>query len=42
MMSVELRPVTAGNWRALIKLKVREGQSHFVASNLIIPAFKLL
>jgi diamine N-acetyltransferase len=34
-MSVELRPVTAGNWRALIKLKVRQDQSHFVASNLM-------
>jgi len=32
---VELRSVTAGNWRALIKLKVREDQSHFVASNLM-------
>ncbi len=35
MMSLELRPVTAGNWRALIKLKVREDQSDFVASNLM-------
>ncbi len=34
-MSLELRPVTAGNWRGLIKLKVREDQSHFVASNLM-------
>ncbi|MBK9601265.1 MAG: GNAT family N-acetyltransferase [Anaerolineales bacterium] len=33
-MSISLRPVTAENWRALIKLKVREDQSHFVASNL--------
>ena len=33
-MSLTLRPVTADNWRALIKLKVREDQSHFVASNL--------
>ena len=33
-MSVTLQPVTAENWRALIKLKVREDQSHFVASNL--------
>ncbi|HEX6268746.1 MAG TPA: GNAT family N-acetyltransferase [Anaerolineales bacterium] len=34
-MSTVLRPVTAENWRALINLKVREDQSHFVASNLI-------
>ena len=33
-MSITLQPVTAANWRALIKLKVREGQNHFVASNL--------
>ena len=33
-MSISLRSVTAENWRALIKLKVREHQSHFVASNL--------
>ena len=33
-MSVTLQPVTAANWRALIKLKVREDQNHFVASNL--------
>lgn len=33
-MSVALQPVTAKNWRDLIKLKVREDQSHFVASNL--------
>ena len=33
-MSISLRLVTAENWRALIKLKVREDQSHFVASNL--------
>ena len=26
--------MTVANWRALIKLKVREGQNHFVASNL--------
>jgi diamine N-acetyltransferase len=31
---MELRPVTADNWNALIKLKVSEEQSHFVASNL--------
>ncbi len=31
---MELRPVTADNWEALIKLKVSEEQSHFVASNL--------
>src|SRR4030095_12387862 len=35
MMAVELLAVTAENWRALIKLKVREDQSHFVASNLM-------
>lgn len=34
MMSVILRPVTAENWEALIKLKLRDGQNHFVASNL--------
>ena len=33
-MSVELRPVTAENWRALIKLQVSEEQRGFVASNL--------
>lgn len=33
-MPVELRPVSAENWRALIKLKLRDGQNHFVASNL--------
>ena len=33
-MSITLQPVTAGNWRALIKLKVREDQAGFVASNL--------
>jgi diamine N-acetyltransferase len=33
-MSVILQPVTAENWRALIKLKVREDQNSFVASNL--------
>lgn len=31
---MELRPVTAKNWRELIKLKVSDDQSHFVASNL--------
>lgn len=31
---MELRPVTADNWNALIKLKVSDEQSHFVASNL--------
>jgi diamine N-acetyltransferase len=30
----ELRPVTIGNWRSLIDLKVREDQTGFVASNL--------
>jgi diamine N-acetyltransferase len=31
---MELRPVTEQNWNALIKLKVSDEQSHFVASNL--------
>src|SRR5215208_1764554 len=31
---MELRPVTEQNWKALIKLKVSEDQTHFVASNL--------
>lgn len=31
---IELRPVTIKNWEALIKLKVREDQRSFVASNL--------
>jgi diamine N-acetyltransferase len=30
----EIHAVTKENWRALIDLKVREDQSHFVASNL--------
>jgi diamine N-acetyltransferase len=30
----EIRPVTRDNWKALIRLKVREDQTHFVASNL--------
>ena len=33
-MIVTLRPVTTENWRTLIQLKVRDDQSHFVASNL--------
>ena len=33
-MSVELRPVTLENWQILIKLKVREDQEKFVASNV--------
>jgi len=33
-MSMELRPVTVENWNSLIKLKVREDQKDFVASNL--------
>ncbi len=33
-MSVTLQPVTAENWRSLIKLKVREDQTQFVASNV--------
>ena len=31
---MEIRPVTAENWRELIKLKVSDDQAHFVASNL--------
>lgn len=30
----EVRPVTKDNWRELTKLKVREDQQHFVASNV--------
>jgi len=30
----EIRPVTKGNWKELTRLKVREDQTHFVASNL--------
>jgi diamine N-acetyltransferase len=30
----EIRPVTKNNWEELIRLKVREDQTHFVASNL--------
>jgi diamine N-acetyltransferase len=30
----EIRPVTRANWKELIRLKVREDQTHFVASNL--------
>ena len=30
----EIRPVTKENWKELIKLKVRDDQKHFVASNL--------
>jgi diamine N-acetyltransferase len=33
-MSLSIRPVTKDNWRALAKLKVREDQTHFVASNI--------
>ena len=33
-MSITLQPVTGENWNALTKLKVREEQSSFVASNL--------
>jgi diamine N-acetyltransferase len=33
-MSFSLQPVTRNNWRELTKLKVREDQSHFVASNV--------
>jgi len=30
----EIRPVTKVNWKELIRLKVRDDQAHFVASNL--------
>ena len=30
----EVRPVTKDNWRELSKLKVRDDQTHFVASNV--------
>lgn len=30
----EIRPITKDNWKELIRLKVREDQTHFVASNL--------
>jgi diamine N-acetyltransferase len=33
-MTLSIRHVTKENWRSLIKLKVRDDQSHFVASNL--------
>ena len=33
-MSLEFRPVTQENWNALIKLRVRQDQKNFVASNL--------
>jgi diamine N-acetyltransferase len=33
-MSLSIHPVTKDNWRELIKLKVREDQRDFVASNL--------
>jgi diamine N-acetyltransferase len=33
-MRLTLQPVSEKNWRVLIKLKVREDQTHFVASNL--------
>jgi diamine N-acetyltransferase len=33
-MGITLQPVTADNWKALVKLKVREDQNHFVASNV--------
>lgn len=31
---LEIHPVDKDNWRALIKLQVREDQKHFVASNI--------
>ena len=33
-MTLSIRPVTKDNWRALARLKVREDQNHFVASNV--------
>jgi diamine N-acetyltransferase len=33
-MSLSVQPVTKENWRQLVRLKVREDQAHFVASNL--------
>ena len=33
-MPLELRPVTQDNWQSLIRLKVRDSQKDFVASNL--------
>ncbi|HEX6289720.1 MAG TPA: GNAT family N-acetyltransferase [Herpetosiphonaceae bacterium] len=33
-MSVVLREITRDNWHQAIRLKVAEGQEHFVASNL--------
>ena len=30
----EIRPVTKENWKELVRLKVREDQTHFVASNV--------
>src|SRR5215216_5661747 len=32
-MPLSIRPVTKDNWRELAKLKVRDDQTHFVASN---------
>lgn len=33
-MSLSIRPVTKDNWLELVKLKVLESQTHFVASNV--------
>lgn len=33
-MTLSIQPVTKDNWRGLAKLKVREDQAHFVASNV--------
>jgi diamine N-acetyltransferase len=33
-LKLSIRPVTNANWRQLAKLKVREDQTHFVASNI--------
>ena len=30
----DVRPVTGGNWKELVRLKVRDDQTHCVASNL--------
>ena len=33
-MQLSIQPVTKDNWRQLVKLKVRDDQTHFVASNV--------
>jgi diamine N-acetyltransferase len=37
-MNVRLEPVTASNWREVVKLSVEEGQERFVAPNLFSVA----